>query len=115
GDTGACCPVLALYEQHGMWKLTGAGGCSYTTPAYRGDWTHVVMDATYSDSSAGRAQISVTPQNHPGASSPTMQCRTVAGDPSGPIPSALVIGPYHDTSSPAYYTDFAKVRVMAGS
>ena len=118
-------PVISLQAIEGNWilKQSSSSGLSektryiWTTPAKVGDWTHIVVDATYSsDPSKGLFQITIG-----GVTSPVMHSYNLKKEisPAGPglkvgdsIPSHLRLGIYHDPVMPGTHVDIADVQVF---
>jgi hypothetical protein len=118
-------PVISLQAIEGNWilKQSRSSGLSeetryiWTTPAKVGDWTHIVVDATYSsDPSKGLFQITIG-----GVASPVLHSYNLKKEisPAGPglsvgdsIPSHLRLGIYHDPVMPGTSVDIADVQVF---
>ncbi|HSD24704.1 MAG TPA: heparin lyase I family protein [Solirubrobacterales bacterium] len=120
-------PVVSLQAIEGNWilKQSSSSGLSettryiWTTPAGNalGNWTHIVVDATYStDPTKGLFQITIG-----GVASPVFHMYNLKKEisPAGPglsvgssIPSHLRLGIYHDPVMPGTHVDIADVQVF---
>jgi hypothetical protein len=118
-------PVIALQATSGQWLLkqslsTGPSHDTrilWRTPARVGVWTHIVVNAIYSDDPAvGRFQITIGSARSPELHTYTMKTEVSPPGPGlhagDPIPSHLRLGIYHDPPMPGTSVDIARVQIF---
>jgi hypothetical protein len=118
-------PVIALQATDNQWILKQSlspGPADDTrilwrTPARVGVWTHITVDATYSDDpSAGRFAITIGGVSSPVLRTYNMKYETSPAGPElqagDPIPDHLRLGIYHDPPMPGTSVDIAQVQIF---